>query len=83
MTIGGQGKMALWLVRAGSHGEQEQGALENNVVTIGWNEIPDISKINDKEALKELYVRLNPNSKKMRIIRMVGQIWDFAKDKEG
>ncbi|HZA69237.1 MAG TPA: hypothetical protein VE548_06000 [Nitrososphaeraceae archaeon] len=38
--------MALWLVRAGSHGEQEQGALEHKVATIGWNEIPDVSKIN-------------------------------------
>jgi predicted Mrr-cat superfamily restriction endonuclease len=27
--------MSLWLVRAGRHGEQEQGALEHSVVTIG------------------------------------------------
>jgi restriction system protein len=45
--------MPLWLVRAGSHGEQEQGALEHNVAIIGWNEMPDISKINDKEKIKE------------------------------
>ena len=30
--------MSLWLVRAGQHGGQEQIALEQNVVTIGWNE---------------------------------------------
>ena len=35
--------MALWLVRAGPHGEQEQGALDHSVTTIGWNEMPDIT----------------------------------------
>jgi predicted Mrr-cat superfamily restriction endonuclease len=29
---------------------------------------------------KKLYIRPNPNNKKMRIIRMVGQIWDFARE---
>ncbi len=43
--------MALWLVRAGAHGDEEQGALQYNVATIGWNEIPDNSKIDNKEHL--------------------------------
>ena len=71
--------MAFWLVRAGSHGEQEIGALEHNIVTIGWNEMPDISQINDKEQLKDVYLKLYPNSKKMRAVRVVSQIWDFSK----
>jgi restriction system protein len=71
--------MTLWLVRAGSRGEQEQGALQNNIVTIGWNEIPDVSRIESKEELRDLYLRINPNAKRMRVTRMVGQIWDFAK----
>jgi restriction system protein len=74
--------MPLWLVRAGSHGEQEQGAIEHNVATIGWNEMPDISKINNKEELKDVYLKLNPNTKKMRGVRILGQIWDFAKEIE-
>lgn len=73
--------MALWLVRAGSHGEHEQTALDNNVVTIGWNEIPNIREIKDKNALKDIYLRYhNPDEKKMRIARMVGQLWAFAKE---
>jgi len=36
--------MSLWMVRAGSYGEQEQYALEKNIVTIGWNELQDLSK---------------------------------------
>jgi restriction system protein len=54
--------LAFWLVRAGRHGEQEQGALEHNVTTIGWNDMPDVSKMNSKEELKELYLKLNPNA---------------------
>jgi restriction system protein len=50
--------MTLWLVRAGSHGEQEQGSLQNNIVTIGWNEIPDASRIDSKEELRDLYLRV-------------------------
>jgi hypothetical protein len=30
------------MVRAGSHGEEEQIALDNNLVSIEWNEIPDL-----------------------------------------
>lgn len=72
--------MTVWMVRAGAHGEQEQIALQNNIVTIGWNEIPDISKVSDRESLKKLYVSMNPNAKGMHLSRMVGQIWDFAKE---
>ncbi|HJT47528.1 MAG TPA: hypothetical protein VJ729_05040 [Nitrososphaeraceae archaeon] len=49
--------MALWLVRAGPHGEEEHGALQHNVATIGWNEMPNVSKIDSKDALKELYLK--------------------------
>jgi restriction system protein len=72
--------MALWLERAGPHGEQERGALDHSVATIGWNEIPDISKIKNREELKELYQRYNPDAKKMRAARMIGQMWDFANE---
>ena len=72
--------MTFWMVRAGSHGEEEQIALDNNLVTIAWNEIPDIAKVNDRESLKKLYVEINPNAKGMHLSRMVGQLWDFAKE---
>jgi restriction system protein len=58
----------------------ERSALDNSVATIGWNEIPDVSKIKNKEELKELYLKYNPDTKKMRAARMIGQIWDFARE---
>ena len=72
--------MALWLVRAGKYGENEHHALEKNIVTIGWNEIPDLSTITAKKDLENLYLRINPNVKRMSMVRMVGQMWDFAKE---
>lgn len=72
--------MSLWLVRAGKHGEQEQGALDNSVVTIGWNEFDDLSKIKTRDELADLYIKLNPGSKKMKVANEVGQIWRFIRE---
>ena len=68
--------MSLWLVRAGRHGEQEQGALENNIVTIGWNELPDLSNVKSRKELTELYIRVHPSAKKAQVA--VGQVWRFV-----
>ena len=72
--------MSLWLVRAGKHGEQEQGAIENNVVTIGWNDFPDLSNIKTRDDLRELYELVYPSAKKMAVANEVGQIWRFINE---
>lgn len=69
--------MAVWLVRAGSHGEQEQIALENRVVTIGWNELPDLLPIQTREDLADLYRQINPNESLRKVANAVGQVWAF------
>lgn len=48
--------MTLWMVRAGRHGEQESVALEKNVVTIGWKEMPSLASIKSKDELKDVYM---------------------------
>ena len=58
--------MTLWLVRAGRYGEQEQGALNYNVVAIGWNELPSLSNIKEKEQLEALYSKIYPNETNSR-----------------
>lgn len=72
--------MSLWLVRAGRHGEQEQGALDNGVVTIGWNELPNLSNLKNKNELTKLYVQIHPKAKKNQIANEVGQVWRFARE---
>jgi restriction system protein len=72
--------MSLWLVRAGRHGEQEQGALEMDVVTIGWNEFSDLSKVRNKDELFDLYEKVYSDraTNKNRAINEVGQVWRFV-----
>lgn len=70
--------MTLWMVRAGRHGEQEQDALELGVATIGWNELGDLSKVSDREALRKLYIDTYEASKKMKVANEVGQMWTFV-----
>ncbi len=72
--------MSLWLVRAGKYGEQEQGALDNYVVTIGWDEFQDLSNIKTKAELAKLYNEVNPIAKKMQAAIAVGQIWRFINE---
>ena len=72
--------MSFWLVRAGRRGEQEQGALSNNIVTIGWNELPDLSNIKSKEELAELYYRVHPTAKKTQATSGIGQVWRFVRE---
>lgn len=69
--------MALWMVRAGRNGEQEEGALEHGVATIGWNDFPDLSSIGSRDELKELYEQHYPGEKTKQVAHAVGQLWAF------
>ena len=46
--------MTLWLVRAGRFGEREQFAIEKNLAVIGWEDLPDLSKLGDRSELTDL-----------------------------
>jgi len=69
--------MALWMVRAGRHGEQEHLALEKNMVVIGWEGMTDLSGVNTREEMKEAYVQAYPDSKPPQIANQAGQPWVF------
>ena len=56
--MGGQG----WL----SEGELGDIALKEYIVTIEWNELPDLSKLKSKADLERLYWETYPDAKKMR-----------------
>lgn len=59
--------------------EQEEGVLANNVVSIGWNDLPDLSKIEAKEELEKLYIENYGAQKKFHLSNVIGQIWTFVK----
>jgi len=72
------------MVRAGRYGQQEQGALDNNVVTIGWNKLPDLSNIKTKEEFTKFYTGVYPDEvdNKRKFANQVGQVWRFIHDIE-
>jgi restriction system protein len=69
--------MSVWLVRAGKYGEREQTALDKSLVTIGWNELPDLSAIKDREGLTNLYRQSHPGASSAKVANHVGQLWAF------
>ena len=72
--------MALWVVRAGKHGEQEETAVEKHVVCHGWNELPDYSEYSSKEQLKQLYSKIYPGQSESAARIGLGQVWRFARE---
>lgn len=69
--------MTLWMVRSGRHGEREDFALENKVAVIGWNDLPDLSKIETREQLRSLLEKIYPDDKTKTHINWESQIWPF------
>jgi len=70
--------MSVWLVRAGRFGENEAKALDEGIVTIGWNSMPDLAKVATRDELTALYESLHPDASKGRVANQVGQIWAFT-----
>lgn len=78
--------MALWVVRAGEHGEQEEGVLENNVVAIGWYKLENLSEYHTFDSLYDYYKSIHPREeydketdydKSTRLL--CGEVWAFLK----
>jgi restriction system protein len=70
-------KMAVWLVRAGEHGEQEDFALQHGLAVIGWNQLPDLSPIKSREDLAQLMKKTYADEPPKRLINWTGQVWAF------
>ena len=72
----------FWVVRAGGSGKggQENEALENNVITIGWHELSDISNFTEKDDLKAYYKKMISEQKDEQVAQNVGQVWYFLNE---
>ncbi len=67
------------MVRAGRLGEREQLALEKSVVTIGWDELTDLSGLSDRSDLSTLMTQHYSDASPRKIANWVGQVWAFCK----
>ena len=71
--------MALWLIRAGKHGEDESTALEEGIVIIGWRDMPDLSSVQSYEEMKLKLSEIYPDASPRVIANNAAQLWAFAK----
>jgi restriction system protein len=73
--------MAVWLIRAGSHGEYEQKFLQESRVYVTWDRLDvNLSKLVNREALFSALAKRNIESKPKTLHNWVSQIWPFAHD---
>jgi restriction system protein len=71
--------MAIWLIRAGSHGEYEQKFIQENRVYVTWSGLDvDITKLGERTDLVAALMARYPDTKPKTITNWVSQIWPFA-----
>lgn len=71
--------MPVWLVRAGRHGQDEDLALQTGNAIVGYRELPDLSAIQTRDQLHDLFRKAFPEANPNRITNYVGQMWAFTK----
>ena len=71
--------MAIWLIRAGSHGEYEQKFIQENRVYVTWQGLDvDLAKLKGKVDLTEAMTHHYADTKPKTISNWVSQVWPFA-----
>lgn len=71
--------MAIWLIRAGSHGEYEQKFIQENRVYVTWSGLDvDLSGLTDRSDLKTIMAEKYPDRKINAIKNWASQVWPFA-----
>lgn len=72
--------MALWMVRAGRHGEYENKFLDDNRVYLTWYKLDrDLSSLETKVRLRTYLESRFPDAPKGKIRNHLGQVWTFVK----
>ena len=71
--------MAIWLVRAGSHGEYEQKFIHDKRVYVTWDGLDvDLDKVSGRPSLEAEMLTRYPDEKPKAILNWASQVWPFA-----
>lgn len=71
--------MAIWLIRAGSHGEYEQKFIQENRVYVTWDGLDvDLAKLAERPELVAAMTQRYPDTKPRAILNWARQVWPFA-----
>jgi restriction system protein len=68
----------VFLVRAGSNGEDEEFVLENGLLVIGFRDVPSISGAKNLADVAEIVGLAKAGAKKRAIGNLAGQLWAFS-----
>ncbi|MBA4421476.1 MAG: restriction endonuclease [Syntrophus sp. (in: bacteria)] len=73
--------MAIWLIRAGSHGEYEQKFIQDKHVYLTKDNLTeDLSKLSNRNDLFTFMEKIYSDAKPKRLYNWVSQVWPFAHD---
>lgn len=73
--------MAVWLVRAGPHGEDESKFIGERRVYVTWEGLDvDLSKMKGRAELVSAMTERYPDAKVRTIVNWSTQVWSFAHD---
>lgn len=73
--------MAVWLVRAGAHGEYEQKFLDENRVYLTWDSLSvDLTALKGRPELIDVLTKAYPEDKAKTVSNWASQIWPFANE---
>lgn len=71
--------MALWLVRAGQHGQGEQDFLADGRIYLGWGNIErDLSGATTRSDIRAIIEEEYPDWPKGKVSNGTGQVWGFV-----
>jgi len=71
--------MAVWLIRAGSHGEYELKFIQESRVYVTWDDLDvNLGRLTGRSELTDAMTQRYSDSKPKAIMNWVSQIWPFA-----
>lgn len=73
--------MAVWLIRAGAHGEYESKFIRESRVYVTWDDLAvDLLSLDSRSQLADALADRFPDTKPKAILNWVSQIWPFARE---
>lgn len=70
--------MTLWLVRAGSRGEREEFALDENLAVLDFRDVGDLSAAESRHDVLDILRNAKPDEKPARLANWAAQLWAFV-----
>lgn len=70
-------KARIWMVRSGGGSFLLEEFIIDKIVAIGWNDLGDLSAINEYQELKALFKHSYPDDSDGRVNQSCGQLWRF------